>query len=771
MPTPLQMAARQGALETAVLLLRCGADVNAPASIGNRERRESYSALDEAAGAGRLDMAKLLLNVDALSHVQGDTGYDGAIRFAEEQSHFAVAELIRQHADETRNNPALRSPALSKPCPGWYEYYDWVPYTTDDSETPSGDDVLSDFALVPEADDEEAANAPECSEALLSAKQPCQEHVLAGTPETASAAVVQGSGPLSGQGDLVHFAAESVSNEATNSLIQGSGYMEWSADNELDVSHSSAMMNLDSLDNQSYGRNDLGESQYVPLGSANLAPYATVSRRWQHPIEAMTFAHITLDPARLASPLAAQALTPHRVRRFVRSVRVDVVLPTYDEAARGRHEDDAERGRADAVFTDVVRKDGGRAGKAGPTPGYCSKIHLFMTARCVSDTEDIEARKYRRRVGAMSTEDIFEARYESSYLDLRPAAGKSVEEEAEALPELRWISKFHVSGTPPLGVGEVQGSMGLGVRHFAPRALCLMASRMSGLESINWQLCDNEKRDVALRKRLRACFANTLQRLPPTLQHFELLYERHPPSDHSYQTPSILEETDNSNDKLSLALHKLSQHLTTLTVMASVGPEIFWPPEQSPEPGQQQQQHQQEDDKPPLWPSMRRYIIDPGVIAPSGAWRFRRPLDEPVYSDDGADSYVSDFHANVFGPGDQVEDPFREEVDPDAVNPLLLAAARAAGRMPALLSLDFGLDAGRLDVWYKVNRGGPSAGGSSNDSGVVSGAVEVLVESHSRFYPDESVMRAWRNGAREHVGAESGLEVTVNDSRWSLDGI
>jgi hypothetical protein len=57
-----------------------------------------------------------------------------------------------------------------------------------------------------------------------------------------------------------------------------------------------------------------------------------------------------------------------------------------------------------------------------------------MEARCVSDREDLHARKRRWHVSLVRTHDIFEARYESSYLDLRPAAGKSVQDEVAALP-------------------------------------------------------------------------------------------------------------------------------------------------------------------------------------------------------------------------------------------------------------------------------------------------------------------------------------------------
>ena len=294
--------------------------------------------------------------------------------------------------------------------------------------------------------------------------------------------------------------------------------------------------------------------------SLALAPYATVSRGWQQRVEATTFAHITLTPARLASPLTAQALTPDRVRRFVRSIRIDVLLPPYSEQARARHEDEADRAMNEDVFTDVVRRvfgllaatialespaamAGGQGSqqqqqqRAGVDADYRPKIHLSMTACCASDIEDLEARKYRWRVYGSTHTDIFEARSESSYLDLRLAA--------EALPELYCIKQF-----------DVKAAVSPQRRYFAPRALCLIASRMLGLESIDWTLCDNEKRDIALRKRLRADFAYALQTLPSSLQHFDLLYDRYPPLDHSFQPPSILDKTDyDNNDKLSLALY------------------------------------------------------------------------------------------------------------------------------------------------------------------------------------------------------------------------
>ncbi|ROW10217.1 hypothetical protein VMCG_01753 [Cytospora schulzeri] len=90
--TGLQEAAFQGSLDIATLLLRHGANINDPSIDGGY-------ALDIAVGLGRMDMVQLLLNANAVSSRPGKTGYDGAIERARERGHFALAELVFQHAE------------------------------------------------------------------------------------------------------------------------------------------------------------------------------------------------------------------------------------------------------------------------------------------------------------------------------------------------------------------------------------------------------------------------------------------------------------------------------------------------------------------------------------------------------------------------------------------------------------------------------------------------------------------------------------------------
>ncbi|KAI0440273.1 ankyrin repeat-containing domain protein [Xylaria telfairii] len=89
--TALQIAVSYGDMGTALILLKHGANANAPPS------KRGYCALDVAAKTGRLDMVQLLLSIAAHSHHRGTTGYDGAIKLAIDFRHYAVAEFIQEH--------------------------------------------------------------------------------------------------------------------------------------------------------------------------------------------------------------------------------------------------------------------------------------------------------------------------------------------------------------------------------------------------------------------------------------------------------------------------------------------------------------------------------------------------------------------------------------------------------------------------------------------------------------------------------------------------
>ncbi|KAI1361895.1 hypothetical protein F5Y08DRAFT_313503 [Xylaria arbuscula] len=92
--TAFQAAAMRGDFEIVLLLLDHGADINAPPSA-----QSGYCALDGAAACELLDMVQFLLDLGALSYKGGESGYKGAIYYAERSANPAIiADMIRQHA-------------------------------------------------------------------------------------------------------------------------------------------------------------------------------------------------------------------------------------------------------------------------------------------------------------------------------------------------------------------------------------------------------------------------------------------------------------------------------------------------------------------------------------------------------------------------------------------------------------------------------------------------------------------------------------------------
>lgn len=241
-------------------------------------------------------------------------------------------------------------------------------------------------------------------------------------------------------------------------------------------------------------------------------------------------------------------------------------------------------------------------------------------------------------------------------------------------------------------------------------------------------------------------FAKALEKLPSSLEGFKLIYSRQPPLNHSYQPPSLVDQTDQHGDQLNVALRNLSQRLSYFILIADIGNELFWPLETK-----------QEGDKyQPQWPSMRRYSISAGLLTPSGEWRFKRPADYPDHSDEGSLDSMQRYEAEMAAPGDDIEDPFREELDRDAAGPLrvLLAAARATVCMPNLSNMSIMFDTGagqesfEVDYWAKKREGEWS--------------VELCVKSDPAYYPEEDALRNWKEAAKLNAGVELKMVIAID---------
>ncbi|KAK1672064.1 ankyrin repeat-containing domain protein [Colletotrichum godetiae] len=102
--TALQLAAIMGRVGIAKMLIEKGADVNAP-----RAERGGRTALEGAAEHGRIDMIQLLLSERADTGGRGRLQYMLAIKFAEEQAHWVAANMLREYRDWTADDDELWS--------------------------------------------------------------------------------------------------------------------------------------------------------------------------------------------------------------------------------------------------------------------------------------------------------------------------------------------------------------------------------------------------------------------------------------------------------------------------------------------------------------------------------------------------------------------------------------------------------------------------------------------------------------------------------------
>ncbi len=96
--TALGFVAELREVDNAVILVSRGTDYNMRACNPLRSSEWGQNPLDIAAGAGRLDMVKFLLNAGAFSFHRGSTEYDGAIELAQEGGYFTISDLIRRKA-------------------------------------------------------------------------------------------------------------------------------------------------------------------------------------------------------------------------------------------------------------------------------------------------------------------------------------------------------------------------------------------------------------------------------------------------------------------------------------------------------------------------------------------------------------------------------------------------------------------------------------------------------------------------------------------------
>jgi hypothetical protein len=202
---------------------------------------------------------------------------------------------------------------------------------------------------------------------------------------------------------------------------------------------------------------------------SNLPPYATISRQWQNIIERRTFKSLLLKSTEL--DYFDSIYTAQRAANLAR-LRYTILLPTYDDKACARFERQKDQKANDEAFSAAVTSLFQLIAARGntslrPMSLTISDIHSPMD-RCYRDREKLDQDQLNSFIG--KRRDLWEHRYEHSYLHLL---------HPENLPTLMQIQDLSLSAY----VG----------RRVAPQSAAAMATKMSKLENISFDLWDNEK--------------------------------------------------------------------------------------------------------------------------------------------------------------------------------------------------------------------------------------------------------------------------------------
>jgi hypothetical protein len=189
-----------------------------------------------------------------------------------------------------------------------------------------------------------------------------------------------------------------------------------------------------------------------------------------------------------------------------------------------------------------------------------------------------------------------------------------VPEEIMELPNLPRITQLVITAAQP--------------RYVAPSAVTLLASKLPGLEYIQWELSDNERRYPSLRSKLRAEFTRGLASLrTPNIQRFELEYMHETPGNEAFGNANLLGES--KSDLFSSRLREYLQagNLVNINLKGPIclGPDFFLP----------------EGDAEGVsvnWPQLKTLDVEISHVRPDGGWYLKRdPTFEFDSDEEGSD--------------------------------------------------------------------------------------------------------------------------------------
>lgn len=418
-----------------------------------------------------------------------------------------------------------------------------------------------------------------------------------------------------------------------------------------------------------------------------LSPYSVVSRAWQSVVEARTFSRVLLESRSMDVLDSTFAPSQGRRRKNLKKLYFDVCLPKSNELrADYRKNLEVFRQAVTALFQRLAAWE-----ETGRNLELTIGTSRIYTDEVPDNTLELEEMGYCGLDRSGTDDDRSPGG--RRYLALRDT-------DLQAVPTVSCVNAL-VVGNP----------YGFSIH---PTAGFLMARCFQGLQELSLSYYDPVKRRRALRREHRQAVADGVKSLHdlPRLRKLQIKCEHNrDPQDHGFEIQDFRD--GQGVDALCEAIRCLAQagKLAELDLEATlVSPDLFQ--DQRLPPGQREIP----------WPSLERFRICQGIVAPDGRWYAtgdpaQSPTDSPISTygseassvrmyapddpdvdsedlsnDDGDDEYV-DAPAN----GDAPDHRWRTRLDPDVFDPLALALAAAVLVMPKLKrgTVELGVDAGR----------------------------------------------------------------------------
>ncbi|PGH15129.1 hypothetical protein AJ79_02655 [Helicocarpus griseus UAMH5409] len=453
---------------------------------------------------------------------------------------------------------------------------------------------------------------------------------------------------------------------------------------------------------------------------SQIISFATISRQWQFAVERFNLRCVKVESTALST--FANLFRPSQSHRnvLVKVIHFGAVLPSYSDEACCEYETEIEKDTNSQVFSEAIHELFKVLREIKNSGGF----HLDVDAWSPMDSHRRPDAERKRYFG--DPNDLWEKRYQTSFLQLR---------DHERLPVLSNISSFSCRASR-------HG------RYIEPASAMAMVAKMTDLEKATLVFYDEDDLSVETRQMNRYNLAKAMSACAHSVDEIIIQFLARGPEWTGKRPPNLL-PPGSTVDSLNPALHKYIQRANITKKVLLMGhfvtPELFWP---SPDTTSMSL---------PLWQNLQEMHVLMPTSAPDGGYYLVPDHSTSSDSESSEDSENSDEEdedededtdedEESYDYGDSSSES-AEEVEyvpnPERMNPLLIAMARAAQHAPSLEKMRLRVPrpyGGRyFDVWFLV-KGVPSKSEEEEPSDKTRVIWQV-----GDWRPDEEVLRHWRN--------------------------